>query len=104
GGGIKKTKGCSTKEQPSSATPCSSKGPKMSTNKKIKKLVKIVKELMGEVSGLVNMMMSFSKNRQNQEASDHHLQELEEDIYNSEVDDEEEVDDKEEEETEDSDA
>ncbi|MED6211835.1 hypothetical protein PIB30_077392, partial [Stylosanthes scabra] len=118
-GGIKKTKGRSTKEQTSSAASRSSQGPETSTNKKIKKLVKIVKELMDEVSGLVNMMMSFSKNRQNQEASHHcdltnikklmemtahDLQELEKDIYNSEVDDEEEADHKEEEEPEDSDA
>ncbi|MED6210203.1 hypothetical protein PIB30_061955 [Stylosanthes scabra] len=118
-GGIKKTKGRNTKEQPSFAAPHSSKGPSFSTNKKIKKLVKIVKELMGEVTGLVNMLMTFSKNRHTQEASDQRdltktkklmemaaedIQDLEEDIYNFEVEAEAEAEDNEEEDTEDSDA
>ncbi|MED6123589.1 hypothetical protein PIB30_050503 [Stylosanthes scabra] len=119
GGGIKKTTDRSTKEQSNSTAPRSSKGPKLSNSKKIKKLVKIVKELIGEVTRLVNMLITFSKNRHSQEGSDQRnltktkkllemigqdLQELEEEVYHSKEEDEKEVVYNEEEEPEESDV
>ncbi|MED6187539.1 hypothetical protein PIB30_077417 [Stylosanthes scabra] len=116
GGGIKKKIGRNTKEQPNSAAPHSYKGLKLSNSKKI---IKIVKELMGEVSDLVNMLITFSKNRHSQEESDQRdlnktkkflemtgqdFQELDKEVYHSENEDEGEVEDNEEEEPEESDA
>ncbi|MED6123588.1 hypothetical protein PIB30_050502 [Stylosanthes scabra] len=107
------------RKQATSTAPRSSKGPTLSNSKKIKKVVKIVKELMSEVTGLVNMLITFSKNRHSQEGSDQRdltktkkllemtrqdLQWLEEEVYHFEKEDEGEAEDNEEEELEESDA
>ncbi|MED6157545.1 hypothetical protein PIB30_024093 [Stylosanthes scabra] len=53
-----------------SAPPRPPSGKKSSTGKKIKKKVKAMKEIMGEITNLMELMIRFSKDRHSQEVSD----------------------------------
>ncbi|MED6215794.1 hypothetical protein PIB30_001412 [Stylosanthes scabra] len=71
GGGAMKKRADRGKSHAEPSSPlCPSTGGRTSNGKKIKKLVKIVKELMGEVANLVDLLIRFSNDHHNQKQSD----------------------------------